>query len=99
MTKFETVSVALTPEMATLLREAMEAGDYDSPGEVLRDALDDWKRRHEERARAVEELRRLCEEGLASGPGRDMDEVFDEILAELDQMEAGLEPGLAATGT
>jgi antitoxin ParD1/3/4 len=43
MANVEKLSVALTPEMAAELREAVEAGDYGSVSEVVRDALRDWR--------------------------------------------------------
>ncbi|MDQ4059950.1 MAG: ribbon-helix-helix protein, CopG family [Pseudomonadota bacterium] len=51
MAKVEKVTVALTPEMATLVRQVVEAGEYASTSEVIRDALREWKLRRAERAR------------------------------------------------
>ena len=80
MANVEKVSVALTPEMATLVRQAVEAGDYASASEVIRDALREWKQRRLERAQAMEELGRLWDRGVASGSGRF--ESIDAIKAE-----------------
>ncbi|NCC21437.1 MAG: type II toxin-antitoxin system ParD family antitoxin [Alphaproteobacteria bacterium] len=70
MANVEKVSVALTPEMLAVVREAVESGEYASSSEVMREALREWKRRRALERKEVEELRRLWEEGLASGPGR-----------------------------
>lgn len=70
MANVEKVSIALTPEMLAVVREAVESGEYASSSEVMREALRDWKRRRALERKEVEELRRLWEEGLASGPGR-----------------------------
>ena len=70
MANVEKVSVALTPEMATLVRQAVETGDYASASEVIREALREWKQRRLERAQAMEELGRLWDQGIVSGPGR-----------------------------
>ncbi len=43
MTAIEKMSVTLTPDLAALVREAVERGDYASPSEGIRDALRDWK--------------------------------------------------------
>ncbi|MFG1343022.1 ribbon-helix-helix domain-containing protein [Xanthobacter autotrophicus] len=56
MANVEKVSVALTPEMAAMMREVVETGEYASASEVMREALRDWKHRRTLRARAVEEL-------------------------------------------
>ncbi|HEY1425945.1 MAG TPA: type II toxin-antitoxin system ParD family antitoxin [Caulobacteraceae bacterium] len=63
MSEIEKVSVALTTELAERVRAAVRSGDYASSSEVIRDALRDWSDRREERDR----LRRLVEEGIASG--------------------------------
>ena len=39
------VSIALPPQMANLLREAVASGEYASASEVVRDALREWKRK------------------------------------------------------
>ena len=70
MANVEKVSIALTPEMLAVVREAVESGEYASSSEVMREALREWKRRRALERKEVEELRRLWEEGLASGPGR-----------------------------
>jgi len=70
MANVEKVSIALTPEMLAVVREAVESGEYASSSEVVREALRDWKRRRALEMKEVEDLRRLWEEGMASGPGR-----------------------------
>lgn len=70
MANVEKVSVALTPEMLATVREAVESGEYASSSEVMREALREWKRRRALERKEVEELRRLWEEGLTSGPGQ-----------------------------
>jgi antitoxin ParD1/3/4 len=70
MANVEKVSVALTPEMLAVVREAVESGEYASSSEVMREALRVWKRRRALEKKEIEELRRLWEEGLESGPGR-----------------------------
>ncbi len=76
MANVEKVSVALTPEMLAVVREAVESGEYASSSEVMREALRDWKRRRALERIEIEELRRLWQEGLESGPGR-----FDDMAA------------------
>jgi antitoxin ParD1/3/4 len=43
MANAEKLSIALTPELAELVREAVGSGDYASSSEVIREALRDWK--------------------------------------------------------
>jgi antitoxin ParD1/3/4 len=70
MANVEKVSVALTPEMLAVVREAVASGEYASSSEVVREALREWTRRRALQSEEVEALRRLWHEGLASGPGR-----------------------------
>ncbi|AUB80976.1 type II toxin-antitoxin system ParD family antitoxin [Candidatus Thiodictyon syntrophicum] len=80
MANVEKLSIALTPEMAVLVRGAVESGEYATTSEVVREALREWKQRRILQQGDIEELRRLWAEGLASGPGRFLD--MDAIKAE-----------------
>jgi antitoxin ParD1/3/4 len=54
MAKVETISVALPPEMATALREAVAGGAYASSSEIVNEALRDWhQQRHERRVQTA----------------------------------------------
>jgi antitoxin ParD1/3/4 len=77
MPTVEKISIALTEDMAALVREAVESGEYVSTSEVIREALRDWKHR---RALAHEELRRLWQEGIESGSAGELD--IEEIKRE-----------------
>jgi antitoxin ParD1/3/4 len=67
MADIEHVTIALPEPMAASVRAAVEAGEYASTSEVLRDALRLWVARRELRAHDVEELRRRWDAGKASG--------------------------------
>jgi len=69
----EKLSIALTAEMASAVREAVRSGEYASASEVVRDALRIWKAHQNARAREVEELRRAWREGVESGPATPLD--------------------------
>jgi antitoxin ParD1/3/4 len=73
MAKVEKISIALPADMATLVRKAVETGDYASSSEVIREALREWKARRAARSEAVSELRRLWEEGIESGRSAALD--------------------------
>jgi len=76
----EKVSIALTRDMRALVRQVVESGEYASGSEVVREALRDWKAKRALRARQIEDLRRLWQEGIESGPGRF--ESMEALLAE-----------------
>lgn len=73
MANVEKLSVALTADMATIVRQAVASGDYASASEVVRDALPEWQQRRAVDQDVVEQLRRLWNEGLASGPAEPLD--------------------------
>ena len=76
MSNVEKVSIALTPDMAAVVREAVSNGEYASNSEVVREALRDWKLKRSLQQQELEEIRRSWREGLASGPGQ-----FDSMAA------------------
>ena len=84
MANVEKLSVAVTPEMAALMRQAVEAGEYASTSEVVRDALRDWEYRRKQRDQAIIELRRLIQEGIDSGPSVDGEEAMARIIADIE---------------
>jgi antitoxin ParD1/3/4 len=86
MANVEKISIALTPEMNTFVREAVQTGDYASASEVMREALRDWRQRRTERAHAIGELGRLWDEGISSGPSVDGREALDRIRAEVQAL-------------
>ena len=70
MPEVEKLSIALTAEQAALVRQVVESGEYASNSEVIRDALREWKLKRDFQQTEIEELRRLWNEGLKSGPGK-----------------------------
>jgi antitoxin ParD1/3/4 len=73
MAKVEKLSIGLPTDLATLVRKAVETGDYASSSEVIREALREWKACRAVRSEAVSELRRLWEEGIDSGRSAALD--------------------------
>lgn len=82
MSRVEKISVALPSEMIAGVKAAVDAGQYATTSEVIRDALRDWglKRRFETMER--DDLRRLVNEGIESGPSVDAKPVIDRLRAK-----------------
>ena len=73
MSTVEKVSVALSPELLEMVKDAVASGQYGSASEVIREALRDWRVRQPLRQAEVERLRKAWAEGLASGPSQPFD--------------------------
>jgi len=79
----EKISIALTPEMAAEMRDVVARGEYASASEVIRDALRVWRSARAERAAALDEIGRLWDEGVDSGPAVDGEAEFAAIRNRL----------------
>lgn len=78
MPTIEKLSIALPVEMATLIRRAVDAGEYSSNSEVIRDALRDWTHKRNLREQGLAHLRKAWLEAVADdSEGLDADAVFD----------------------
>jgi antitoxin ParD1/3/4 len=82
MANVEKLSVALTPDMAAELRAAVAAGDYGSVSEMVRN----WRLRRKIETLEVEELRKLAQEGIGSGPGVAAGPVLERLRARTAKM-------------
>ena len=62
MSTIERITITLTAEMAEAGRMAVQAGEYASSSEIIREALLDWRHK---RALQEQELRTKVQQGLA----------------------------------
>lgn len=85
MANIEKISVALTTEQVAALRAAVDAGEYATTSEIVREAIRDWQLKRELRQEDINRLRRMWDEGVASGSaGRiDMPQLRDEARTRL----------------
>ncbi len=83
----ETLSIALPAEYATIVQQAVEAGDYSSQSEVVRDALRDWTHKRQMRAKDLSNLRNSWLEAIADdSDGEDPDPILDALEHKYDAM-------------
>lgn len=73
-------SITLSPELAAAVDGAVEAGEYASASEVIRDALRLWKERRDLYGYSLEELRALIRQGIDSG--------VSEKFVSMDELKA-----------
>ena len=67
MTQVKKVSIALTDELAEMIKAAVDAGEYGSSSEVVRDALRHWQSERARRQAELKMLRREWRKGIRSG--------------------------------
>jgi antitoxin ParD1/3/4 len=80
MPSVEKVSIALPPEMASMVREAAATGEYASSSEVIREALRDWSHKRALRKKGLEELRSVWQQALEdNAPGVSPHDVFERL--------------------
>ncbi len=80
MPTIEKLSIALPAEMATIVRQAVDDGEYSSQSEVVRDALRDWTHKRNLRAQGLSELRRAWLEAVADdSEGEDPRPILDAL--------------------
>lgn len=75
-----TTNVSLTPQLEEYIQSRIQAGDYATTSEFVREAV----REKRERDYRLDELRALIMEGINSGPGAPMEQTFAELYARLE---------------
>jgi antitoxin ParD1/3/4 len=80
MATVEKISIALPPEMVSLVRQAVETGEYASSSEVVRDALRDWTQKRSLRQQGIDELRQVWRQALQDdAPNVSAEDVLDRL--------------------
>ena len=86
MARVPKVTVALTADTASEVRDDVDRGEYATATEVIREALRDWSLKRKLAHLEVDEMRRLVQEGADSGPGVDADLIFARLRAKYAAM-------------
>ena len=68
MADIRKISIALTGEQVSVLRAAVDSGEYATASEVVREALRDWQWKRELRIEDLQRLRADWRAGKKSGP-------------------------------
>jgi len=69
----EKLSVAVTTTQAAQMKAAVEAGEYATTSEIIREAVRDWQAKRELQRQEVSRLRELWDEGKSSGAPAPLD--------------------------
>ena len=90
MAQIERMTVTLPSDMASIVRSAVESGNYASSSEVFRDALRDWKLKYSVQQQEVEAIKAGVEQGLEdlkAGRIKDAEEVLSRLEAKYRNMQ------------
>jgi antitoxin ParD1/3/4 len=68
MSNVQKISISLTPEMASALKEVVATGAYASTSEIMREALRDWEAKQLRKQEQMAKLRKMLQDSLDSGP-------------------------------
>ena len=89
MAEIERVTVALTADLAQTVRSAVDAGEYASASEIVREALRDWSDKRLLRQRDLERLKAEIQKGIDeidAGLGIPAEKVFKELRARYGKL-------------
>ncbi len=89
MGKIEKTTISLPSEMLAEIKAAVEAGDYANTSEAVRDAVRQWQRSRAVIVMNDDELRRMVEDGRASGDPVDGESALASLRAKYEAMAGG----------
>jgi len=90
MTTAEKISIALPPEMVSLVRSAVATGEYASSSEVIREALREWTYKRSMRQQGITELRQLWQDAMHdTTPGVSADDVLERLERKYQAIAEG----------
>jgi antitoxin ParD1/3/4 len=82
MSAAEKISITLTPEMNRLIKKRVDAGEFASSSELIREALRLWQRQDEEHRQRLAEIRARIKAAMDDPrPGIPAKDVFDRLRA------------------
>ena len=88
MQSAEKISITVTPEMLRVIRESVDAGEYASTSEVIRDAMRLWQRQREEHAETIKSIKARIRKSLDDpSPDLSADEVNAHMKAFIAEAE------------
>ncbi|BCK76778.1 putative CopG/Arc/MetJ family addiction module antidote protein [Acetobacter aceti NRIC 0242] len=79
MSTIERMTITVPSEMAAILRQSVDGGEYASTSEVVREALREWMRRRDTDRRDLNALREAIRLGDESGSSIPAETVFAEL--------------------
>ncbi len=80
MSAAEKISITLTPEMNRIIKQRVEAGDFASSSELIREALRVWQKQEDEHQERLASIRARIQRSIDDPrPSIPAEEVFDRL--------------------
>lgn len=80
MSAAEKISITLTPEMNRIIKQRVEAGDFASSSELIREALRVWQKREDEHNERLAAIRARIQKSIDDPrPSIPAEDVFDRL--------------------
>lgn len=93
MSTIERMTITMPAEMASLVKAAVDTGDYASTSEVIREAVRDWRAKRATQQQELQALKDDIAKGLADlSAGRLKDFDVDRIAAQGRKLLASRSP-------
>jgi antitoxin ParD1/3/4 len=89
MPTVEKITIALTKEIAENVRSAVDAGEYASTSELIREALRDWQQKRATQREQLQQVRRMWKAGIESGSAGPLDMGEIKRAARTSKVKAG----------
>ncbi|MBO9098516.1 MULTISPECIES: ribbon-helix-helix domain-containing protein [unclassified Rhizobium] len=83
MSGHKVVAIDVSPEMQSIVQDAVDSGEYVSVSDVFEAALNDWQARRNGHDLTDTKLGELWDAGIASGHPTDGEKAFSRTRAEL----------------
>jgi antitoxin ParD1/3/4 len=83
MGAMERITVSLPVELTERMRQSVENGSYDSTDAIVDQALREWIDAQADGPEDIEHLRRLVDEGDASGPSIPAEQLYADLRTRI----------------
>ncbi len=85
MSAAEKISITLTPEMNRIIKSRVEAGDFASTSELIREALRVWQKREEEQQARLSSIRARIQRSVGDPrPSISLDAARDDFKTHIE---------------
>jgi len=79
--KIERITISLPHDMLSSIKEKVQAGEYASTSEIIRDAMRQWQKNEQDRSAVLHVIKDRLKQSLRSGSPVPIEKAFGKIRA------------------